>query len=252
MIVALTSWRGIGTTTAALSLSRAAAARGARPVLVEADPAGGVLAGRLAQVTGGGLEALAFPPRRSTTSDDVLAAAVDHDGIELVTASGDPFRAWSCHQPRVPWAPALRELGERRDVIVDLGRMRGASPAAALLAIADVVLVVSDADVVSLAGTLDWVAALGRVSPVDQPLAADTVRALVVEAPTALEPVRRVDAEADLGDRLAGWLPWSPACASALTSGRTSVPRVARRSPLLRAASELLDRVDRWTTGVAA
>ena len=106
MIVGVTSWRGTGATTTALGLAAAFVARGERPWLVEADPAGGVLAARLPRhtVQPGGLGRVAFPDRRSSAHERFVAAATDVAGMRVVTAAGDPFRAWACHSPRAPWA----------------------------------------------------------------------------------------------------------------------------------------------------
>ena len=68
MIVAVAGWRGVGSTTAALLLASAFAAQSTADEdaawLVEADSAGGVLAGRmqLPAAALGGLEQLCFPP----------------------------------------------------------------------------------------------------------------------------------------------------------------------------------------------
>jgi hypothetical protein len=252
VIVAVGTWRGVGATTAALALSRAATVDGERPLLVEADPAGGVLAARIGSLVGGGLERVAFPVRRTVTDEQLLDEAIDVSGIDVLTGAGDPFRAWSCHQPRVPWTASLRDLAADRPVIVDVGRIRAASPALAILSLVDAVLVVSDADVVSITSALEWTAALGRVSPLDPALAVDTARLLVVDAPLAREPIRRGDATVDLGGRLAGWLPWSPPCVDQLWAARPIDTKRLRRSPLVTAATDVWQRLQDRTGTVAA
>ena len=76
MIVSVGSWRGTGTTTAALLCAVAAADE--QPVwLIEADPAGGVLAGRLT-IEGelvGGLEQLSFGPEQAAAVVKAMAEA---------------------------------------------------------------------------------------------------------------------------------------------------------------------------------
>ena len=70
MIIAVGSWRGTGATTAALLAGAClAVADEAGAWLVEADPAGGVLAGRMhiAAQSVGGLERVAFPTERVST-----------------------------------------------------------------------------------------------------------------------------------------------------------------------------------------
>ena len=80
MIVAVGAWRGTGATTTALMLASAMAAESSLESdgawFVEADPAGGVLAGRMPLPPGalGGLEQLAFPPAGVSVEPSSLAA----------------------------------------------------------------------------------------------------------------------------------------------------------------------------------
>ncbi|CAB4585358.1 MAG: hypothetical protein F2534_17340 [Actinobacteria bacterium] len=252
MIVGVTSWRGTGATTTALGLAAAFVARGERPWLVEADPAGGVLAARLPRhtVQPGGLERVAFPDRRSSAHERFVAAATDVAGMRVVTAAGDPFRAWACHSPRAPWAPALRELDG--PVVVDLGRMRGGAPHAAVLDQLDALLVLADADAVSVATTLEWAESMGRAAPVDAAMPVDLVCCCIVDAPTVLDRVGRVDVLAELGHRCAGWLPWDPAGARALHDLVPLGDRPFRRSGLAHGLAHLAADLVRRTDAEAA
>jgi len=247
VIVGVTSWRGIGATTTALGLAASVVARGHRPWLVEADPAGGVLAARLPRgvAAAGALEHVAFPDRRSSALERFHDAAVDVAGIRIVTAPGDPFRAWACHAPRMPWAPSLRELDG--PVFVDLGRARGGAPVTPVLDQLDLVLAVADADAVSVATTMEWAESMGRVAAVDTALPVDRVSCAVVDAPTALDRVGRIDALTELGDRYAGWLPWDPDGVRALHDLVPFDDRRLRRAAIVQALHHLVSEIARRT-----
>jgi len=243
VIVAVGSWRGFGATTAAVLLAAVLAGDDGESWLIEADPAGGVLGARIAldPDQAWGLERVAFPASRASVPAAVESAAVGLGRVRLLPAPGDPFRAWACHTPRSPWVPSLPELAG--DVVVDVGRLRAGSPAASILGRADVVLAVTDAETVSLVATQRWAESSGRTSPSEPALALDTVRVAVVDAPGSRERVDRVVAEAVLGDRFAGWLPWSPAAVADVLRGVPLGDRRARRDPLVRAAHELAGRL---------
>ena len=115
MIIAVTCWRGLGATTAALALAAVAAesadtrdARDSGAWLIEADPAGGVLSGRvsLSRSTIGGLERVAFPSERCSMVEAFHDVAHDHGRLRIVTSPADPFRAAACHRPRSAWRDA--------------------------------------------------------------------------------------------------------------------------------------------------
>ena len=241
MIVGIGSWRGTGATTTSLGLSAALAASGTSPWLVEADPAGGVLAARLADrgLRAGGLEHVAFPDTRDTPLVRLRAVASDLHGIRVVTAAGDPFRAWACHAPRVPWAPSLRDLDG--PVVVDLGRLRGATPVRAVIDQCDAVLLVTSDDVIDLAASLQWLDAHGRAAPNDTPLVPGRTRVVIVDAAHSPTPVARADAEAELGELLAAHVPHDPHAVHALWRGATPGERRLRRSPFVHAMARLAD-----------
>jgi MinD-like ATPase involved in chromosome partitioning or flagellar assembly len=252
VIVGIGCWRGSGATTTSVALAAAAVARGQAPWLIEADPAGGVLAARFQRgtVEAGALEHVAFPDTRSTAVERFHAAAADVHGIRVVTAAGDPFRAWACHSPRTPWAPALRELDG--PVLVDLGRLRGATPTGDVIEQCDVVLLVTDTDAISIVATLDWADARGRVSPSDTAMPVDRTLLAVLDAPTVHHPIGRADIEAELGPRFAGWLPWDPAAVRAVHAGVPLTDRRLRRSDLAQAALHLTDQLGLAPSEVAA
>ncbi len=253
MIVGVSSWRGTGATTTAVALAASLATRAQRPWLIEADPAGGVLAARFRRgaLAVGGLEQVAFPDDRESVAERFARAAAEVAGIRIVTAAGDPFRAWACHAPRLPWAPSLRDLDG--PVVVDLGRLRGGTSLQAVLGQLDVLLLTADADVVSVVATMEWSAASGRVAPADAPLPVDVTRIAIVDAPTSFDRIGRTDAVSELGDRFAGWIPWDPEAVRALMNGTSFDDRRLRRSSFVQAAHHLTDRIGEWVRdGVAA
>lgn len=253
MIVGIGSWRGLGATTTALAVAARLAARGEQPWLIEADPAGGVLMARLepALAIGGTLESVAFPAQRSAVVDRFERGSLHWNGVRVVTAPGDPFRAWACHHPRLAWAPSLRDLDG--PVVVDLGRLRGGGPVDAVLQQLDVLLLVSSSDVVDLVATAEWANLRGRTAASDQGLAVDITRIVVVDAPHATSPATRSMVDFELGDRLAGWLPWSPPGVDLLRRGTAPADRRMRRQPLVQAADVLVDRLRAWMpTGLKA
>jgi hypothetical protein len=143
-LLALASNRGSpGCTTTALALAAAWPSERGAPLLVEADPDGGVLAARAGLGIKPGLIELCGRARVALTDDDVWSFAQELPGGQPVLV-GHPA-AEQCHA-------ALRAAGARlaeylatmpdRDAIVDVGRLRPGSPASAIVGRADVVLVV--------------------------------------------------------------------------------------------------------------
>ena len=254
MIVGVGSWRGLGATTTAALVARRLAARGESPWLVEADPAGGVLSARLdgGALPPGSLEEVAFPARRGRAIERFEDVAFDWCGVRVITAPGDPFRAWTCHHPRLAWAPTLRDLDG--PVVVDLGRLRGGGPVDAVLQQLDVLLLVSTADVVELVATAEWTALHGRAAASDQGLAVDIARVVVVDAPTTApsRSATRSMVDYELGDRFAAWLPWSPETVDMIHAGVPANDRRLRRQPLIHAADHLVDRLRAWVPMVSA
>ncbi len=243
MIIAVGSFRGFGATTTAFALASAAAALHPDGAwLVEADPAGGVLAGRvhLAPFAIGGLERVAFPTDRATAVEALHEVAQMVGQVSVVTAPADSFRAFACHQPRLPWIPALREL--TGTVVVDVGRMRAGTPAWPLLQSADQVLLVTSAEVSAVVASDEWLRAGGRVSPSDAGLQGQRCQLVVVESPSGIAFPRSA-LSSDLGDRCVGWLPWDPNAVDLLHRGAAHSDRRLRRSSLVQATQLLATKV---------
>lgn len=239
MIVAVGSWRGIGATTTSLLLARCLAALdGGGSWLVEADPAGGAIAGRM-QLPGGSvgaLERVAFPAERVPPLDAFESAACEVAGMRIVTAPSDPFRAHACHQPRLPWITSLRDLAPH--VVVDVGRLRSATPVWPILAIADLVLLIASPEVSAAVSTSEWMQACGRVSPVDPGLAPGKSRVVFVDSPGGVS-FPRTTLNIDLGEQFAAWLPWDATAVDLIHRGAMPDDRRLRRSALIAAASHV-------------
>ena len=239
MIVAVGSWRGIGSTTTALLLASCLAAREETSAwLIEADPAGGALAGRM-QLAGhsvGGLERVAFPNERLNPADALASSAHETASLHIVTAPADPFRAHACHQPRLPWVSSLRDL--TGEVIVDVGRLRGGAPTWPILILADVVLLVASPEVSASVSTNEWLQACGRVSPSDAELPPHKTQLVFVDSPSGVAFPRATLGD-ELGEQFAGWFPWEPATVDLIHRGAATDDRRLRRSALISAAKHL-------------
>ncbi len=246
MIIAVGSWRGTGTTTTALLIA-ASLAMGEENEswLIEADPAGGAIAGRmqLPANTIGGLERVAFPTERVAPLEAFESAAHRVAGLRIVTAPSDPFRAHACHQPRLPWVAPLRELS--RNVVVDVGRVRSGTPVWPILAAADVVLLVTSPEVSAAVSSSEWMQANGRVSPVDPGLAPEKARIVFVDSPGGVS-FSRTMLSSELGDKFAAWLPWEPAAVDLVYRGAMPDDRRLRRSTLIGVVKQLTQDI---TTG---
>ncbi len=239
MIIAVGSWRGTGTTTTAMLIA-ASLAMGAENEcwLIEADPAGGAIAGRmqLPANTIGGLERVAFPTERVAPVEEFDSAAHKIAGLRIVSAPSDPFRAHACHQPRLPWIASLRELSG--DVVVDVGRLRSGTPAWPILAAADVVLLATSPEISAAVSTSEWMQANGRVSPVDPGLAPEKARLVFVDSPGGV-PFPRTMLTSELGAQFAAWLPWEPGAVDLIYRGAMPDDRRLRRSALIGAVHQM-------------
>jgi hypothetical protein len=239
VIIAVGSWRGTGATTTALLAATSLAASEGGAWLIEADPAGGVLAGRmqLPAHAVGGLERVAFPTARVAPVDAFEQVAHTVGDLRVVSAPADPFRAFACHQPRMPWVPALRDLAG--PVVVDVGTLRAGSPLWGLLAQVDSVLLVASPEVGATVASTEWVQAGGRVSPADPGLVGATAGIVFVDAPAGVS-FSRGTVQAELGDRFAGWLPGEPAAVDLVPRGATASDRRLRRSALMGAIGQVV------------
>ncbi len=239
MIIAVGSWRGTGTTTTALLLAACLAERDeSESWLIEADPAGGAIAGRmqLAAHSIGGLERVAFPTERVSPVEAFNVVAHQSARLRIVTGPSDPFRAHACHQPRLPWVASLRDLPG--DVIVDVGRLRSGTPTWPILALADTLLLVTSPEVSAAVSTSEWLQADGRVSPADPGLASEKTRLVFVDAPCGVAFPRTM-LSGELGAQCAAWLPWEPAAVDVVHRGALPHDRRLRRSGLLAAVNAL-------------
>jgi hypothetical protein len=241
VIIAVTSWRGVGATTTSLLMAAALAER--EPCwLIEADPAGGVLAGRV-QLDAhalGGLERIAFPVDQHTGVDAFDALAHRHGALRVVVAPADPFRAHACHAPRLPWMHVLHELDGQ--VVVDVGRLRAGSTARPLLELADVIVMVTSPEVCAAVATTEWLLASGRVASTEPALDAAEVRVAVVDQPGGVA-FDRSAMVAELGASWGAWLPWEPSTVDLVHRGAGWSDRRLRRSQLAAAVDELLAAV---------
>ena len=74
----------------------------------------------------------------------------------------------------------------------------------------------------------------------------DLTRIAIVDAPIVAERVGRTDVETELGDRFAGWLPWSPDTVQLLHRGAAFADRRVRRQPMAAATDHLVVRLRHW------
>ncbi len=243
MIIAVGCWRGVGaTTTSLLAASCIAAIDENGAWLVEADPAGGVLAGRISTPAHciGGLERVAFPTERLTVTESFLAAAQVTGDLRIVLAPADPFRAFACHQPRVAWAAALRDLPG--SVVVDVGTVRAGSPIWPVLAQVDAVLLVASPEASAAVAAVEWVEAAGRISPADPGLLDTPAHIVFVDSPAGIA-FPKATLQAELADQYVSWLPWEPATVDLVHRGANGSDRRLRRSALLGAVSQMVARL---------
>lgn len=238
MIVTVGSWRGVGATTTALLAATAAA--GAGPSwFIEADPAGGVLAGRMA-IDGefvGGLERVSFGPEHASAVDTFESVAHRVGELRVVTAPADPFRAHACHTPRVPWGQMLDDLPGL--VVVDVGRMRAGSPALGLVRRSAVFLLVASPEVSSLVASVEWLTSAGRVSAADQGAEGTPMRMVLVDSPGGVS-FPRSTLERELAEHWGAWLPWEPSTVDLVHRGAPAADRRVRRGALMSAVERLM------------
>lgn len=238
MIVVVGSWRGVGTTTTALALAASLSRSCDDTWLFEADPAGGVLSGRIRFHDGvvGGLERVAFPVEVADARARAAAVAHHLGALRVVSAPADPFRAHACHRPRVPWPASLGQLGEH--VVVDIGRVRVGTPVWPVVEQADAMLVVTTPEVAAVVSSVEWLRDGGRVAGGEQGLSDGVGRLVVVDAPCGVGfPRHRLEQE--LTNELIGWMPWDVAGVEQLHRGEFVPTRLSRRGGVLDAAAEL-------------
>ena len=139
---------GPGATTVAVALAAVWARSGRAPLLVEADPDGGVLAARFGLGHRPSLTELGVRARTSIHPDDLWPA------VQALPAPGadPPIPVVVAHPSADQCQATLRTVGPRlgalldslpeHDVVADVGRLRPGSPALALVEASSLVLVV--------------------------------------------------------------------------------------------------------------
>jgi hypothetical protein len=151
MLVAVASVKSSpGGTTFAAAL--AAVWPGEPPLLIEADPAGGDLAGRHGVPDDPGLASLATECRTGSVSLGCHRTRLGFGVDVVVSAAGRPQAsaaiALLADTDPVLWA-------KERPTVLDVGRLEPGSPAEPLLDLADAVLVVTRGDILSLKRVYD-------------------------------------------------------------------------------------------------
>ena len=226
-VVALGSLRSCGVTTAALALATSWPA-GRRALLVEVDHAGGTLAASLGLHPEPGLVSLAAATRRPLEASTDPSVVIEHAqalaGYASVLVA--PPSAEQARQTTALLEPLLGRLGALpMDVLLDCGRLDGASPAASLFAAAalPVLLIRAQlADLHTAASSLDRLVG--------------SERAVLVLTGNAAYPPSEVSTALDR--EMLGTLPDDPVSATRIASTERSRSRIAR-TPLLRSAASL-------------
>ena len=241
MIVGVCTVKGtVGATTTALAIAAAGATR-SPAWLIEADPSGGVLAGLCPQLATSGLERLTSN-RESFALEFLDGASQPLGAFRVAVAPVDAFRASvAVSSPRSEW---LSDLGRMEGlIVVDLGRVNAGSSTWPLLALADVVMVVVAPTSLGLAGAVEWCEHGGRVAPGVTGIDPNVCRIVTVHPP---EKRRRSefdpsDVRSQIGDRLAGCLPWDLNAVDLLLRGAEFGHQSLKGSPLCRAAGALTE-----------
>jgi len=232
-VIAVTSVKhSPGATTLALALVAAWASGPAsgdrRAVLVEADPAGGDLAGRIGLPLEPGLVSLATSARHPGAPVDVAGhLQLLPAGGQVVLGPTSPEQADGAVRSLAHRLPgAVRSFGF---AVIDCGRWAPGSPAGAALAGSDVSLVVVRPDLVGIEHLRS------RLDTLRHMAGGELVIAVVGERPYAADAVRSAT-----GCNVVA-VAVDPAGVEGLHGGRRTA--FARRSPLVRSARSVLDRV---------
>jgi hypothetical protein len=245
-LIAVSKWRGEGTTTSAVLLAVGAATLGHESLMVEGDPAGGVLAARAPDLqTRGGtsLESVAFGSGSGSVRSQLDLAAHRLGPTRVICGPADSFQAWSAMaSPRADWISELRRFDGL--VVVDVGTLRGgSSPAWRIAEQADTLVMCTSADPASLVSTVAWIDAKGQSAPGIAGLAADTARVLVVDAPITGTERFGADVEHELGSRLVGWWPWEPRTVDCVLRGASLDHKSIRKTTLVRSVTATVARL---------
>jgi MinD-like ATPase involved in chromosome partitioning or flagellar assembly len=245
MLTVLCSAKGApGVTTASLAL--AAGWPGDSPVMVvEADPSGGDLGVRMRTRQG------ALPPAPTVATlaaeaRDPRTALVDvaipvNERLRVVPGFLTPEQGRGMVALWEPLASGLQQ--STVDTLVDVGRVSSSSPAMRLLEVADVVVVVVQADWAGLvhARELIRLLAVGRRSVV-MPLVITTAR----NAARDKAEVDEVLAAEQIPAAAAAHLAWDPAAVAALVDSQAPTRRALTRSKLVRSAQAAADAMVRY------
>ncbi|OJF10767.1 hypothetical protein [Couchioplanes caeruleus] len=244
-LIAVTYVKGRpGVTTTALGLA-AVAPPTARPVVVEADPAGGDLMRRLDLAATPSLVDLAAAARGATHAEDALAAGrqgvvIGDVAVPVVVAPAGGAQTRAALPELTGMGRAVLTAPDRL-VIADCGRLAPGSSAWPLLRLADVVLVMVRARTDELAHLREVLAELVDVGP---------GRLVVLLAPGGVYPAAEVAdvLSTHVAEELArdpnavsvlGPLP-ADRKAAAVLGGELVAGRRWRRLPLMRAYAGLL------------
>ena len=247
-LIAVGSWRGTGASTSALLLAAAVAMRGEEAWLVEADPAGGVLASRAPDLAGvNSLGRIAFEPSGVPAEAEFGAASRRLGRVNVLTGPWDSFQAWSAlASPRVRWVEHLDRLDGV--VVADVGSLRsGQGPAWSIIERSELLVMVTNPEPAALTSTVAWMDAKGQSAPGVAGLSADQARLLVVDAPTASGERFSADVAGELDGRLVGWWPWEPRVVDHVHRGGSLEHRAVRKFALVRSIASTLVSLD---TGV--
>jgi hypothetical protein len=222
LVVLGTARSSPGVTTAVLALGAVWSRAGREPLVVEADPDGGVLAARYGLSAHPNLTELAGRTRAGLRPMD----AWDHaqmlsGGLGVVVAHPSAEQTHAALRTGAAQIGEHLDMVDRTDVLVDAGRLSPSSPALALVESASLVVVV-------LRPRLDEISALSHRLLALQ--GAAEVRILLVGE----HPYRAAEVEANLGVEVVGVLADDPKGAAAV-GGRRGIRRIGT-STLLRSA----------------
>lgn len=153
-----------GATTLAVALAhRLGVHRAEPPLLIEADPDGGVIAARHGLLGAAGLTALAGAARAGLQAGDLERFAVPMaSGLPVIAAHPSPEQTHAA--VRVVAGPLAAAIGGEPGpgIVIDLGRLRPGSPAEPLAAVCDELLVVVRPELDQVLAIADRLDTLGR------------------------------------------------------------------------------------------
>ena len=249
MLIAVCCDRGApGSTTTALALG---CAFPAHSIVVEADPYGGDL-GLRCRVPGGGV----LPERQTVLT--VAVAARTATASDLVASYAHPFTESTRLIPGhlgaeqagglSDWLPLATALqNSSTPVVADLGRIHANSPSLSIASAADVLVVITRADMGSVVHLRDRlnrlvpaVAEIRRRPPVLVPVVIAPRRAGALHA----AQIRQLLADTAAGPVTAdvGWIAWDPAGVERLEQGEFGGRGLAR-TPLMRSAATVVAQI---------